>query len=269
MLEKILKQKYKEIEILEADSSSLLKKVSAYKKNHKRRPFKKALLDSPAPRIIAEVKKASPSKGVIAKDFNPVKTAVNYEKNGAACISVLTDEKFFQGSLSYLEQINKEVSIPLIRKDFIISPIQIYQTLLAKADALLLIAAILNEKQIEELIFLTTDIELDVLIEVHNQEELDTVFNVLSKLNKTHLENIILGINNRDLNTFETSIETSKKLLKDNITTIKQLCLSIVSESGINSQKDIAELEECGAAAFLIGESLMKDQSLLGSLVND
>lgn len=269
MLEKILKQKLQEIKLLEEDNNSLLKKASAFREHAELRGFKKALLGGPSPRIIAEVKKASPSKGIISKDFNPVKTAINYEKNGAACISVLTDEKFFQGSLSYLEQIKNEVSLPLIRKDFIITPVQVYQTLLAKADALLLIAAILKEKQMEELIILSTELGLDVLVEVHNQEELDAVLRVLSKLSKESLEKILLGINNRDLNTFRTSIETSKKILKENSQALKELSLAVVSESGINSKKEILELEECGASAFLIGESLMKDQSLLSSLVND
>jgi indole-3-glycerol phosphate synthase len=196
--------------------------------------------------IIAEAKKASPSKGIIRADFDPVSIACCYEQNGAGAISVLTEEHFFQGRLDFLTHIRGAVSIPLLRKDFIIDPYQVYEARSAGADALLLIAAILEHSVLEALYQLTRDLGMHALIEVHTKEDLQKALNVNPS---------IIGINNRDLNTFKTDIETSaymRSLIPDDIIA--------VSESGINTPEDIRRLRSCGIDAFLIGESLMREK---------
>ena len=197
--------------------------------------------------IIAEVKKASPSKGVIREQLDPVAIALDYEEHGAAAISVLTESKFFQGSTEYLSAIKKHVAIPVLRKDFLFDVYHIYEARALGADALLLIAAILEKNKLRELLHLTRELGMDALVEVHNRKELDMV-----------LENgaRIIGINNRDLNTFKTDISTTVELIQhipdDRI---------VVSESGISSRNDILMLSSAGVDAFLIGESLMRHES--------
>lgn len=221
--------------------------------------FKAALIPSAAgrTRIIAEVKKASPSKGVIRVDFEPVKIARIYQEKGAAAISVLTEERYFQGSLDYLAAIRGEVAIPLLRKDFIVDPFQVYEARVAGADAILLIAACLDRAQMEDLAGLAAELGLDVLTEVHNHRELEKTLLVGAE---------IIGINNRDLHSFKTDIATTEKLLRE-IPSGKV----VVSESGINTRADIDRLQAVGVHAFLIGEAMMREadigaklQSLLG-----
>ena len=202
--------------------------------------------------IIAEVKKGSPSKGIIREDFDPVEIARIYEAAGAACLSILTDKEFFHGELSYLLQISSAVDIPLLRKEFIIDPYQIYEARAAGADAILLIAAALGEAELQEFTQLATELEMDVLLEVHNEEELETALKVPVEL---------IGINNRDLKSFVTDLTVTERLIpmidKDRL---------VVSESGINSRDDILRLQQAGAGAFLIGESLMRENDISGKL---
>lgn len=194
--------------------------------------------------IIAEVKKGSPSKGIIRADFDPCDIAKRYQAAGATCLSVLTDAEFFMGELSYLEAIQKEVSLPLLRKDFVVDAYQIYQARAAGADAVLLIAAALTQDALAEFISLATDLTLDVLLEVHNQAELERALQFPVEL---------IGINNRDLKTFHTDLAVTERLLP-RIPTDRL----VVAESGIASRADICRLQRAGAKAFLVGESLMR-----------
>nr|WP_320048428.1 indole-3-glycerol phosphate synthase TrpC [uncultured Desulfuromonas sp.] len=195
--------------------------------------------------IIAEVKKGSPSKGIIREDFDPVAIAKGYEAAGATCLSVLTDEQFFYGHLDYLQQIAAEVSLPLLRKDFIVDAHQIYEARAFGADAILLIAAALNLDQMLEFHAVAQTLGLDVLLEVHNEEELDVALQT---------ECSLIGVNNRCLKTFVTDLAVSERLLPK----IPQSCL-VVSESGIQDYAAISRLQKAGAGAFLIGESLMRE----------
>ncbi|HTG80704.1 MAG TPA: indole-3-glycerol phosphate synthase TrpC [Geobacteraceae bacterium] len=195
--------------------------------------------------IIAEVKKGSPSKGVIRPDFDPVAIAATYAENGATCLSVLTDEHFFLGHLRFLSLIREQVRLPLLRKDFIFDPYQIYEARVAGADAVLLIAAMLDLPRIEEFSGLARELSLDVLLEVHDEAELETALRSDCSL---------IGINNRNLRTFVTDLETTERLSR-HIPPERM----IVAESGIESPKDIDRLKAAGARAFLIGESLMRE----------
>jgi indole-3-glycerol phosphate synthase len=195
-------------------------------------------------RVIAEVKKASPSKGVIRPDFDPVAIARTYAANGAAALSVLTDEKYFQGHLSFLECIRQAVPLPLLRKDFTIDAYQIYESRVALADAILLIVAALSLGQLAELSALAQDLGMAALVEVHTVDELERVLPLRPDL---------IGINNRDLRSFQTDIQTTLQLLPmipDGVV--------VVSESGINTGADMARLRNHGVDAFLIGEALMR-----------
>jgi indole-3-glycerol phosphate synthase len=196
------------------------------------------------PRVIAEVKKASPSRGVIRPDFDPIAIAQTYAANGAAALSVLTDEKYFQGQLGFLAAINAAVSLPLLRKDFIIDPYQVSESRAARADALLLIAAALENSQFGDLLHLTHDLGMAALVEVHSVEEVERVLPFRPRL---------LGINNRDLRTFHTDIDTTLRLLP-----LIPPEVVVVSESGIHTAAEMARLREKGVQAFLIGESLMR-----------
>jgi indole-3-glycerol phosphate synthase len=198
--------------------------------------------------IIAEVKKASPSKGIIRADFDPVFIAKTYQENGAACLSVLTDEKYFMGKNEYLSAIKKEVDLPILRKDFIIDSYQILESKQIGADCILLIMAMLDEKQAIDLEQAAMEIGLSVLIEVHNEVELQQALKLKSRL---------IGINNRNLKTFEISLETSKKLAAQ----IPQDKI-IICESGIFTKTDILEMQAIGINSFLIGESLMRQDDI-------
>ncbi len=199
-------------------------------------------------RLIAEVKKASPSKGVIREDFDPVDIAKIYAKSGASCISVLTEQKYFRGKLEYLDQIRKAVGLPLLRKDFIIDEYQIYEARAAGADAVLLIAACLEREQIEDFLGIAGQAGLEVLIEVHTYNELDRALLAGASL---------VGINNRDLSTFNVSLRTSLDLLKD-IPDDR----TVVSESGIKTREDVLMLQKAGVDAILVGESLIRAKDI-------
>jgi indole-3-glycerol phosphate synthase len=194
--------------------------------------------------LIAEVKKASPSAGVICADFDPVRIAKEYEAAGASCLSVLTDEKFFQGSLAYLRQIRAAVKLPLLRKDFIIDERQLLEAVEWGADAVLLIVAILTDEQLAKFHSLAVEAGLSVLVEVHDEAELERALKMSPKL---------VGVNNRNLKTFKVDLATTEKLA-GNIGAGKIL----VAESGIHSRADVERLQKCGAGAILVGESLLK-----------
>jgi indole-3-glycerol phosphate synthase len=195
--------------------------------------------------IIAEAKKASPSKGIIRPDFDPVSIAQCYEQNGAGAVSVLTEEHFFQGHLDYLRLIRRSIGIPVLRKDFIIDDYQVYEARAAGADALLLIAAILDTSELSSLLHLTHDLGMQALVEVHTEDELKKAL---------HVKPSIIGINNRNLSTFFTNINTTIELQ-----TLIPEGIIIVTESGINTSDDIKRLRSCGIDAFLIGEALMRE----------
>ena len=194
--------------------------------------------------IIAEIKKASPSAGIISEDFNPVAKAKEYESFGASALSILTEEDFFLGSIEYLKDVKAVSNIPILRKDFIVDEYQIYESKLIGADCILLIVSILSDDELNRFTKLADSLGLDFIIEVHDEEELTRI---------EDFSNAIIGVNNRDLKTFEVNIENSIRLRnffkKDNI---------FVAESGIKNQKDIDKLSKHNINVFLIGESLMK-----------
>ena len=211
-----------------------------------RRPFRSALEKSPLS-IIAEVKRASPSKGIIREDFDPAAIAREYDGSGAAAISVLTEPDFFQGSLDYLALIRREVEVPLLRKDFIIDPFQVVEARAAGADAILLIATALDPSQLHDLYDAAAELGLASLVEVYDARELDV-------LDVDRLD--IIGANNRDLRTFDVDISRSMEILRvlpEHVTT--------VSESGIETAQDLARLVEYGIDAALVGESFMRAPS--------
>jgi indole-3-glycerol phosphate synthase len=210
-----------------------------------------AISDS-SPKIISEIKKASPSKGIICENFDPIKIAKSYEVNGASAISILTDEKFFQGSLDYLSQIRTVVNIPLLRKDFTIDPYQIHEARAHGADIVLLIAAILDKDQIKEYLEIVDSLNMNAIVEIHNHEELDKVIDTGCK---------IIGINNRNLMTFEVDLSTTVELIK-----FVPEDILVISESGISDLDDIRMLRKLGVNTFLIGESFMKSDDPGGTL---
>lgn len=208
--------------------------------------------------IIAEVKKGSPSRGLIRQDFDPLEIAEIYQNNGATCLSVLTDEQFFMGHLRFLALIRETVSLPLLRKDFICDPYQIFEARAAGADAILLIAAMLDLNQLSEFHAIAREIHLDVLLEVHDEAEMETALQT---------DCTLIGVNNRNLRTFETDIATTGRLAR-----MMPAGRLLVAESGINSRADIQRLQADGAKAFLIGESLMREADIgakLQEMLND
>jgi indole-3-glycerol phosphate synthase len=208
------------------------------------RGFMQALVAAPGVAIIAEAKKASPSQGVIQPHFDPQKIALNYKQGGAQAMSVLTDQDFFQGSLHYISLVRNTVDLPVLRKDFIIDPLQIEEAATFGADAILLIAAILSIEQLREFRLQAEETGMDVLVEVHNEAELEKALAAESKL---------IGINNRNLNDFSVDLQTTFRLQQE----IPQE-IPIVSESGISSRDEMLCLQEAGITAALIGESLMR-----------
>jgi indole-3-glycerol phosphate synthase len=197
--------------------------------------------------LIAEVKKASPSAGVIVESFDPVAIAKNYARAGVEAISILTDEKFFQGHLSYLGTIRAAVPQPLLRKDFILDPLQIMEAAMAGADAILLIVAALNQNSLISLLEAAALYQLDVLVEVHTLAELERALEAPVK---------IIGLNNRNLATFEVDLSVTEKLSEE---VPEEIVL--VSESGIRTAEDLVRIKACGVDAVLIGEALMRGQS--------
>ena len=230
-----------EIKKSEIHIEELLSKID--NKSIEESNFKKSLLNKDEA-IIAEIKKASPSAGIISEDFDPVSKAKEYESFGAAALSILTEEDYFLGSISYLVNVKKVSDLPILRKDFIIDAYQIYESKLIGADCILLIAAILSDEQLQNFINIADQLGLDYIIEVHDKDELSRV-EIFSKA--------IIGVNNRNLKTFDVDINNSillrNEFKQDNV---------FVSESGIKSRKDIDMLKENEINVFLIGESLMR-----------
>ncbi len=197
--------------------------------------------------VIAEIKKASPSKGLIREDFDPAQHARDYQANGATCLSILTDEKYFMGSNDYLVQARAACTLPVIRKDFMVDLYQIAESRALGADCILLIVAALEQAQLETLAAYAADIDIDVLVEVHNQDELERAL---------RLDTDLLGINNRNLHTFETDLQTTLELAR-NIPAHKL----VITESGINTVEDVRLMMDNGIFGFLIGESCMRAPS--------
>ncbi len=228
---------------LVADRALVKQEDLAKRRTPKRRGFRRAL-EAKKPAIIAEVKKASPSAGLISEDFDPVETARSYEEAGAACLSVLTDKQFFQGSLDDLVDARTAVSLPVLRKDFTLDRYHLLEASVHGADCVLLIVAALSDLELSELMTQATELDLDVLVEVHNEAELDRALRVGPDL---------IGVNNRDLKTLTVSLETSLRIaprIPDGVLA--------VSESGIRTADDVRRLMDAGYSAFLVGESLMR-----------
>jgi len=251
ILDTIVAHKRNEIEI-HKNRTPLTELKQALRDAKPTRDFKSAISKPYKINLIAEIKKASPSKGLIREDFDPIAIAEIYQKSNATAISVLTDERFFQGSLSYLTDVREVTSIPLLRKDFIIDEYQIYQARVAGADAILLIAAILELEEMKDFLSIASELGLDCLVEVHTESELERVL-------KTDAE--IIGVNNRNLKIFKTDINTTfhlKKSIPDG--------KIVVSESGIKSRRDVEMLQECGVNAILVGEALMRSANINGKV---
>ena len=247
VLKEICERKARHVE--EKKAQTPLSDLEALAKNATRpRGFTNALKNATGPALIAEVKKASPSKGVIREDFTPVEIAKIYESNHADCLSVLTDEPYFHGHDDYLKAIKAAVNLPLLRKDFMIDPYQIVESRALGADCILLIMAALNDALAKELYDIATDLGMDVLVEVHDAEELQRA-NALSPA--------MIGVNNRNLKTLEVDVQTSHELLPQ----IPDTALK-VAESGLSDAKTITDLHTSGYNAFLIGESLMRHENI-------
>ncbi len=241
ILDEIVANKIKEIATSKRQTS-LAEMQRRAKEQPPSRDFM-AALNGAGIKLIAEVKKASPSKGIIRHDFDAVKTAKIYEKNGASAISVLTDERFFHGKLGYLRDIRQAVKIPVLRKDFILEPYQVYESRAFGADAILLIVSILTLDKLSELLKLSRSLGMSSLVEVHSKNELTIALRTEAR---------IIGINNRDLTTMKTDITTTERLRP-----LIPADSLIVSESGIKDRRDMEILEKLGINAALVGETLM------------
>jgi indole-3-glycerol phosphate synthase len=251
ILQKIVAHKRTEVAAARAAQPLAELKARLADREDQPRGFLRALrsaVDSGWTAVIAEVKKGSPSRGVIRPDFDPLAIAEIYQNNGATCLSVLTDERFFMGHLRYLALIREQVGLPLLRKDFICDPYQVYEAGAAGADAVLLIAAMLELSQLRDFAALAGELQLDVLLEVHDERELEVALQTDCPL---------IGINNRNLHTFETSLATTERL-----TPMIPADRLVVAESGINGRADVERLRRAGAGAFLVGESLMREPDI-------
>lgn len=247
VLDKIIDQKYKEIEAAK-HKRPLEDLLCTLKDAPPARSFASSLTTGTAPGLIAEVKKASPSAGIIRDNFNPVEIAKAYESAGANCLSVLTDEHFFQGHLDFLKDIRQAVNLPVMRKEFIIDRYQIAEARSVGADCCLLIAECLNDEQLVDLHNYAIELGMDTLIELYEPDNLVRVLATGTKL---------VGVNNRDLRTFETTLEHTFNLMKDIPSDV-----SLVSESGIRTNADICRLRDAGVAGVLVGESLMRQPNI-------
>ncbi len=247
-LNRILDQKQREVEALYAKNyrEQFTRQVEQTK-NRKTNLFATAISDPSRLSIIAEIKRASPSKGVINEHFDILERAAAYEAGGAAAISVLTDSAYFHGSITDLKNVRQKVKIPILRKDFIIDPIQVDESLAAGAHAILLIAAAMSSEKLKELSTYAKEIGLDVLIEVHSPDEVETALNAKPS---------VLGINNRDLHTFEVSLETTVNITR----TLPRMC-PVISESGFLTTEDVKKIVVHNIDGILVGESLMRETS--------
>lgn len=260
ILEKIVWHKEVEVDRLRG-KTPLIELRGRIKSAPAVRDFLGALKSSPhKPALIAEVKKASPSKGIIREDFDPVEIATTYAQAGAACISVLTDQKFFQGSFENLAKVRSAVGVPLLCKEFIVYPYQIYWARLHGADAVLLIAAILNDKDIAYFAKIIRALGMTPLVEVHNLKELDRVLAIDSVS--------LIGINNRNLEDFSVELGTTRSLAAARRNPLAAREITLVSESGLHQAADIAQVREAGADAVLIGESIVKQPDPAVAIAN-
>ncbi len=258
ILEKIIWEKDREVSIAR-EHIPLEKLIAKIEKSPKVKNFLQKLKNSSnAPAVIAEIKKASPSKGVIRENFNPVEIAIAYQEGGASCLSVLTERKFFQGGFDVLSEVRKKIELPLLCKDFILHPYQIYQARAAGADAVLLIAAILSDQDLIYFNKIALSLDLSILVEVHDSNELDRIL----RLGIFPL----IGINNRNLKTFETDLATTERVIKECSTSIKKQNVLIVSESGLYTREDLEKVSAFGANAVLVGESLMRQEDVTSAL---
>lgn len=245
-LDRILETKREEVRALKPRADKL--RAAALLRDDFRSLEASLTMDENRLGLIAEVKKASPSAGVIREDFDPVKIARGYADAGASGISVLTDETYFQGRLDYLTRIRQAVPVPVLRKDFIIDDSQIYEAVVAGADAILLIVAALDQEQLVHLLQTAASVQLEVLVEVHNLDELDRALATDARL---------IGINNRDLKSFTVDLATTEKLSEQ-----VPEDLVIVSESGIRDRADALRLAAAGVQALLVGETLMRAEDI-------
>jgi indole-3-glycerol phosphate synthase len=246
-LKEILDYKRREVE-RRKNAVTLAQLRERITKRYDQRSLEKALRRKDEITLIAEIKRASPSAGVIRENFNPTELARAYERGGANALSVLTDEKFFQGQLKYLLQARSASNLPCLRKDFIVDEYQIWEARLAEADAVLLIVAALSKEELRQFHDVAQDAELDVLMEVHNEKELEVAIDL-----NAH----VIGINNRNLQTFKVDLavteELAPKIPKEH---------TIVSESGIHTVADVERVRACGVNAILVGESLMRQENV-------
>ena len=254
ILEKIVWEKG-----LEVEKARQLRPLETLKTQIKSLPepkdFLAALHSAPIlPAIIAEVKKASPSKGIIRENFDPVEIARSYQEGGASCLSVLTDKSFFKGGFDVLQNVREVVEIPILCKDFVLTPYQIYQARAAGADAVLLIAAILSDQDLRYLQKVAYSLGMKVLVEVHDSSELERVVNI-GRFS-------LIGINNRDLGTFETDLRTTEILARKYKELVSDEITLLVSESGLSSRSDLRRVLKAGAQAVLVGESLMRQPDI-------
>ncbi len=257
VLDKIVEEKKREVAGLPARTIAAGDLRDAMLEHGERRDFISALKKPPHGEValIAEVKKASPSAGIICEHFDPVEIAKEYEAAGASCLSVLTDEKFFQGSLDYLRQIRAAVKLPLLRKDFIIDERQILEAIEWGADAILLIVAILTDEQLKKFHSLAVEAGLAALVEVHDVAELERALEIGAEM---------IGVNNRDLKTFKVDLATTARLaakVRERRRNAAKTAL-LVAESGIHTRADVEELKRSGARAILVGESLLRGGSI-------
>jgi indole-3-glycerol phosphate synthase len=251
ILDTIVEQKQREVAALPRRTVTVASLKKALTKRGDHRGFNYALRHPRrgAVALIAEVKKASPSAGVIRADFDPVAIAKQYEAAGASCLSVLTDEQFFQGSLDCLKKIRAAVKLPLLRKDFIIDPRQILEAVEWGADAILLIVAILSDSRLKRFHELATEAGLAALVEIHDEEELERALAIDARL---------IGVNNRNLKTFTVDLATTETLAAKIFAARGADDVVLVAESGINTRADVERLARAGASAILVGESLMR-----------
>ena len=250
ILEEIVLHKRQEVAQMRLESP-LAEIQEQLKDAPKVRDFLKALQDnSHCPSLIAEVKKASPSKGIIREDFDPINIAKSYERGGAACLSVLTDSHFFKGSFDNLRRVRKSVELPLLCKEFIIDIYQIYLARTIGADAVLLIAAILSDVQLKDFLRVIHSLKMTALVEVHTASELDRVLRLPDVK--------LVGINNRNLKNFTVDLANTEKLIAQRKSLLQSFGITVISESGIYTPDDLDFVEKAGARAVLVGESLVR-----------
>tara|TARA_Y100001968_G_scaffold116859_1_gene106232 strand:- start:923 stop:1807 length:885 start_codon:yes stop_codon:yes gene_type:complete len=259
ILEKIIWQKNKELDI-DRIKVPLDKLKSQVLDLPKTKSFLEALSDlSRLPAVIAEIKKASPSKGLIREEFDPIEIAKSYQDGGAACLSVLTEKNFFLGGFDVLKLVRETVDLPLLCKDFIFTPYQIYQARVSGADAILLIAAILSDQDLNYLSKIASSLGLQVLVEVHDSIEFERIIG-MGEFN-------LIGINNRDLKTFKTNLSVTEDLAARYQNEIKNNDILLVSESGLFDRRDLNKVVKAGARAVLVGESLMRQKDVKKGLI--